>query len=28
LESLVQPHFVVAGTGVDEPISSMPGIHR
>ena len=26
--SLVQPHFVVAGEGVDEPIASMPGIHR
>ena len=26
--SLVQPHFVVAGKGVDEPIASMPGIHR
>ena len=28
LSSLVQPHFVVSGVGVDEPISSMPGIHR
>lgn len=26
--SLVQPHFVVAGEGIDEPIASMPGIHR
>ena len=26
--SLVQPHFVVEGVGVDEPIPSMPGIHR
>lgn len=26
--SLVQPHFVVAGKGIDEPIASMPGIHR
>ena len=26
--SLVQPHFVVAGEGIDEPISSMPGINR
>ncbi|MCP2504372.1 MAG: porphobilinogen synthase [Candidatus Poseidoniaceae archaeon] len=26
--SLVQPHFVVAGEGVDQPIASMPGIHR
>ena len=27
-QSLVQPHFVVAGTGVNEPIESMPGISR
>ena len=27
-ESLVQPHFVVAGDGVNEPIESMPGISR
>ena len=27
-QSLVQPHFVVAGEGVDEPIESMPGISR
>ncbi len=26
--SLVQPHFVVAGKGIDEPIASMPGINR
>ena len=26
--SLVQPHFVVDGEGIDEPISSMPGINR
>ncbi len=26
--SLVQPHFVVAGEGVDEEISTMPGINR
>ena len=26
--SLVQPHFVVSGEGIDEPISSMPGINR
>ncbi|MEE2985783.1 MAG: porphobilinogen synthase [Candidatus Thermoplasmatota archaeon] len=26
--SFVQPHFVVSGTGVDNPISSMPGISR
>jgi len=25
---LVQPHFVVAGSGVDQEISSMPGINR
>ena len=25
---LVQPHFVVDGKGVDEPIASLPGIHR
>ena len=25
---LVQPHFVVDGEGVDEPIASLPGIHR
>ena len=28
ISSLVQPHFVVAGSGVDEAISSMPGINR
>lgn len=28
LSSLVQPHFVVEGTGVDEPIRGMPGIHQ
>ncbi len=28
LNSLVQPHFVVEGTGVDEPIHGMPGIHQ
>ena len=28
VSSLVQPHFVVSGVGVDEPIPSMPGIHR
>jgi porphobilinogen synthase len=28
LESLVQPHFVVDGEGVDEPIRGMPGIHQ
>ena len=28
LTSLVQPHFVVEGTGVDEPIHGMPGIHQ
>ncbi len=26
--SLVQPHFVVSGEGIDETISSMPGINR
>lgn len=26
--SLVQPHFVVGGEGIDEPITSMPGINR
>ena len=26
--SLVQPHFVVAGSGVDDPIETMPGINR
>ena len=26
--SLVQPHFVVEGDGVDKEISSMPGINR
>ena len=26
--SLVQPHFVVSGTGVDEEIESMPGVNR
>ena len=28
LASLVQPHFVVDGVGVDEPIRGMPGIHQ
>tara|TARA_B100000003_G_scaffold106498_1_gene95316 strand:+ start:1746 stop:2720 length:975 start_codon:yes stop_codon:yes gene_type:complete len=28
LASLVQPHFVVHGVGVDEPIRGMPGIHQ
>ncbi|MEC7635089.1 MAG: porphobilinogen synthase [Candidatus Thermoplasmatota archaeon] len=28
LASLVQPHFVVAGEGVDAPIEGMPGIHQ
>ena len=28
LTSLVQPHFVVAGEGVDAPIKGMPGIHQ
>ena len=28
LTSLVQPHFVVDGEGVDEPIRGMPGIHQ
>ncbi|MDP6199801.1 MAG: porphobilinogen synthase [Candidatus Poseidonia sp.] len=28
LNSLVQPHFVVEGTGVDEPIHGMPDIHQ
>ena len=28
LSSLVQPHFVVEGTGVDEPIRGMPGINQ
>ena len=28
LASLVQPHFVVAGEGVDAPIKGMPGIHQ
>ena len=28
LTSLVQPHFVVAGEGVDAPIEGMPGIHQ
>ena len=28
LGSLVQPHFVVDGEGVDEPIRGMPGIHQ
>ena len=27
-QSLVQPHFVVVGNGVNEPIESMPGISR
>ncbi len=26
--SLVQPHFVVSGNGVNQPIESMPGINR
>ena len=26
--SLIQPHFLVSGEGIDEPISSMPGISR
>ncbi|MED5498310.1 MAG: porphobilinogen synthase, partial [Candidatus Thermoplasmatota archaeon] len=25
---LVQGHFVVDGQGIDEPIPSLPGIHR
>ena len=28
LYSLVQPHFVVAGEKVDQPIEGMPGIHQ
>jgi porphobilinogen synthase len=28
ISSLVQPHFVVAGSGIDQEISSMPGINR
>ena len=28
ISCLVQPHFVVAGSGVDQEISSMPGINR
>ena len=28
LDSLVQPHFVVEGEGVDDPIHGMPGIHQ
>ena len=28
LSSLVQPHFVVAGENVDQPIEGMPGIHQ
>ena len=28
LDSLVQPHFVVEGEGVDAPIHGMPGIHQ
>ena len=27
-QSLVQPHFVVAGEGINDPIKSMPGISR
>ena len=27
-QSLVQPHFVVSGTEIDEPIPGMPGIQR
>ena len=26
--SLVQPHFIVSGSGINEPIASMPGINR
>ena len=28
LEKLIYPLFVVEGTGVKKPISSMPGIHQ
>jgi len=28
LSSLVQPHFVVAGEKVDQPIEGMPGMHQ
>ena len=28
LSSLVQPHFVVAGENIDQPIEGMPGIHQ
>ncbi len=28
LSSLVQPHFVVDGEGIDDPIQGMPGIHH
>ncbi|MBI19085.1 MAG: porphobilinogen synthase [Euryarchaeota archaeon] len=28
INSLVQPHFVVDGTGIDSEIKGMPGIHR
>ena len=28
VSSLVQPHFVINGEGIDEPILSMPGINR
>ena len=27
-QSLVQPHFVVSGEGINDPIKSMPGISR
>jgi len=27
-QSLVQPHFVVAGENINQPIDGMPGIHR
>ena len=28
LQSLVQPHFVVNGSGIDNPIEGMDGIHQ
>ena len=28
IDSLVQPHFVVEGEGIDDPIHGMPGIHQ
>ena len=28
LSSLVQPHFVVEGSGINEPIEGMPGINQ